>query len=212
MKLLLFGATGATGKCVLHQALQEDHTVTVFVRNPLKLDIQHRNLKIVQGDVMNASSVAMALPGHDAVICCIGAPANKAGQLRSQGTKNIIQAMQQAGVQRLICMSSLGFGNSIAVLNQTSFIFKKLVVPFILKKTFQEHALQEKVIQQSGLNWTIVRAGALTNGMRTGQYKHGFSYNNTTIKVKISRQDAADFLLAQLSMGTYLKRIVGVSY
>lgn len=211
MKILLFGATGGTGKQVLSQALEQGHTVTVIVRNPSKITLANSNVRIIQGDVLT-SRFDDAFTDQDAVICCLGVPANKTGTLRSEGTANIIKAMKKANVNRFICQSSLGFDDSIEVLNCTSFLFKKIIVPYILKATFKEHHLQESVIKQSGLNWTIVRPGNLTNGIKTENYKYGFPYSDPTLKVKVSRADVADLLLKQVSATENLQKVIGISY
>jgi putative NADH-flavin reductase len=211
MKILLFGATGGTGRQVLTQALQQGHSVTAIVRDPSKITVSNPNLNIIQGDVL-ATIPEEAFTKQEAVICCLGTPANKAGTLRSQGTKNIIRAMKQAHVNRFICQSSLGFDDSVAVLNCTSFLFKKIIVPYVLKTTFKEHQLQEEAIKQSDLNWTIVRPGSLTNGKKTGNYKYGFPWSDTTLKVKISRADVADLLLKQISAAENSKKVIGISY
>lgn len=212
MKLLIFGASGATGRLAVEQALLQGHTVTAFVRNPLKMNIANSALKIIKGDVMNLDSVKAAVYDQDAVLCCLGAPANKAGTTRSAGTKNIIEAMETARVQRFICQTSLGFDDSATILKQTSFFFKHIIVPFLLKKTFADHLLQETYIKQSKINWTIVRPGNLTNGKLTGQYRHGFDYTDKTIKVKIARADVADFMLKQINTNEYLHQTTGISY
>lgn len=212
MNIVLFGATGGTGKQVLLQALEQGHTVTAVVRSPSKITITDQHLHVVKGDVLNISSFKNALQKQDAVICCLGAPANKAGKLRSQGTKNIIETMNQAGVQRFICQSSLGFADSTEVLNNTSFVFKRIIVPFVLKATFREHHLQETIIKQSNLHWTIVRPGSLTNGKRTGNYQYGFAYTNPSVKVKIARADVAELMLHQLTNPEKVNSVIGVSY
>lgn len=120
--------------------------------------------------------------------------------------------MKKANVNRLICQTSLGYDDSIEVLNCTSFIFKKIIVPYILKATFKEHHLQEIAIKQSGLNWTIVRPGNLTNGKKTENYKSNFSYSYPTLKVKISRADVAHLLIKQLSSSENHPKIIGISY
>ena len=142
----------------------------------------------------------------------MGAPANKAGTLRSEGTRNIINAMKKANVNRFICLSSLGFDDSTEVLNRTSFLFRKIIAPYILRATFKEHHLQEIAIKQSNLNWTIVRPGNLTNGIKTEKYKYGFPYSDPTVKVKISRADVADIMLKQLTTPQYYQKAFGVSY
>ncbi len=211
MKLLLFGATGGTGKEVLLQALEQGHTVTAIVRSPTKINTQSERLKVIQGDILT-SNLDYAFSDQDAVICCLGAPANKAGTLRSQGTKNIIDAMKKTKVNRLICQTSLGYDDSIDVLNSTSFLFKKIIVPYFLRATFKEHHLQEIAIKQSGLDWTIVRPGNLTNGKKTENYKYGFSYSAANLKVKISRADVAHLLVTQLTTHRDSQKIIGISY
>jgi putative NADH-flavin reductase len=210
MNILLFGATGGTGKQVLLQALEQGHVVTAIVRNPSKITIKSNNLKIAAGDVLT-SDLTPAMKNQDAVICCLGAPANKAGTLRSSGTKNIITAMENANIKRFICQTSLGYDDGADVLKCTSFFFKKIIVPYVLKATFKEHSLQESIIKESDLNWTIIRPGNLTNGNRTGNYKYGFLYTDPALKVKVSRADVADLMLKQLSVNQNCKQTIGIS-
>jgi putative NADH-flavin reductase len=212
MKLIVFGATGGTGKQLVEQALEQGHLVTAFVRDPSRLGIMHSNLTIATGDVLDASSIIPAMQGQDAVLCAIGSPANKIGKIRSTGTQHIIQAMKATGVRRLICQTSLGYGDSKKLLDQTPFIFKYIVVPFILKKGFADHALQEEYIKQSQLDWIIARPGNLTDGARTGVYKKGFPVTEKNLQMKISRADVADFMLQQLTENTYVRKTPGLSY
>ena len=206
MKVLIFGATGATGRHLVEQALTQGHAVTAFVRNPAKLE--STNLQIIQGDVLDAASVERAVQGQDAVVCALGAPASDKTMLRSSGTRNILRAMEKAGVQRFVCQSSLGFGDSRDIL---PFHFKYVLVPLILRHAFTDHECQEKLIRQSGLEWTIVRPANLTNGDHAGVYKQGFAVTEKT-KLKISRADVADFMLKQLSDDTYVHKTPGLSY
>ncbi len=208
MNIVIFGATGGTGQEIVKQALEQGHTVTAFVRNPAKLEHKHTNLKIIQGDVLDYTSVEKALQGQDVVLCALGLPASNKSKGRAKGTKNIIQAMEKIGVKRFICQSSLGFGDSKDFL---PFHFKYLIVPFFLRHTFADHELQENHIKQSQLDWIIVRPVNLTNGERIGIYKHGFDANEN-IKLKISRADVADFMLKQLTSNTYLHKTLGLSY
>ena len=91
--------------------------------------------------------------------------------MRSQGTKNIIQALEKAGVKRFICQSTLGAGDSWSNLN---FYWKYIMFGFILRKVFADHQIQEQYVQHSNLDWTIIRPGAFIDGTRTGKYRHGF--------------------------------------
>lgn len=212
MKVVIFGASGGTGTQLVEQALAQGHTVKAFVRNPAKFQLRHPQLSVFQGDILDPVAVEHAVKDQEAVLSAIGSPANKIGKIRSQGTQNIILAMQKAGVRRLVCQTSLGYGDSRKVLDSTPFYFKYLIVPFILKKGFADHALQEEHIKRSQLDWVIVRPGNLTDGVRTGTYQHGFSPATPHLKVKISRADVAEFMLKQLTTDTYLRKTPGLSY
>lgn len=207
MRLLIFGSTGSVGRLLVEQALTHNHEVTAFLRDPAKLEIHHKNLKIIQGDVLNYPIVETAMKDQDIVLCALGAGSK--GTLRAEGTRNIILAMENSGIKRLICQTSLGVGDSRGNLN---FLWKYIMFGMLLKKAYHDHENQERHIMQSQLDWIIVRPAAFTNGMRTGKYKHGFSANDKSITLKISRADVADFMLKQLTDDTYLRKTPGLSY
>ncbi len=209
MKLLIFGSTGGTGRQLVEQALAQGHAVTAFARNPAKLNIQNANLQIIQGDVLDFASVERAVQGQDVVLSALGAPASQKDDLRSGGTRNIIRAMEKARVRRFICLTTLGIGDSKEML---PFYFKYIIVPLILRSAFEDSERQENFIQQSQLDWTVVRPANLTNGKRTGEYQHGFGITENGLKLKVSRADVADFMLKQLTDNTYLHKTPGLSY
>lgn len=212
MRVIVFGATGGTGRQLVEQALAQGHEVTAFLRNPEKLGLSHANLRLVRGDALAATAVERAMPGHDAVLCALGAPALKTGVIRSAGTRNIVAAMEKAGVKRLICQTSLGYGDSRAVLKITPFFFRFIIAPLLLRQGFADHERQEAHIRASRLDWVIARPGNLTDGGRTGRYRHGFAADDRTIRGEISRADVADFMLRQLTENTYLGQTPGLSY
>jgi len=209
MKLVIFGATGTIGEKVVGQALEQGHAVTAFARTPAKLSSQHPNLTLFQGDVMNLSSVEQAIHGQDAVVCVLGSGKSLKSTVRAEGTQQIIKAMEQTGVRRLICQSTLGAGDSWGNLD---FYWKYVMFGFILRKVFADHQLQECYVKQSHLDWTIVRPSAFVDGPRTGSYRHGFPGDDKTSTLKISRADVADFLLKQLTTDTYLGKTPSLSY
>lgn len=208
MKIVVFGATGAVGKQVAIQALGLDYKVTAFVRGDKSRleELNHRNLHIFQGNVLDPAAVKQAIEGQDAVICVLGA--GKKGGVRAPGTKNIVEAMENLGVKRFICQSTLGAGDSRANLN---FFWKYIMFGWLLKEAYIDHQLQEEYVINSNLDWTIVRPGAFTDGPATGKFKHGFPPTEKT-KLKISRADVAMFLLMQLESDKYLRKTPGLSY
>jgi putative NADH-flavin reductase len=211
MKLVIFGATGGSGRQIIEKALEQGHTVKAFARNPARLNgkQENPNVQVVQGDVMDTNAVEQAVQGADAVISALGTPATTKNTVRSQGTQNILRAMEKTGVQRFICLSSMGIGNSRDML---PFHYKYILVPLLLKQGFAEHELQENVVKQSRTQWTIVRPGELSDKAAKGVYRHGLPVVDKTIKSKVSRADVADFVLKQLSDETYLQQAPWVSY
>ncbi|MFW2403214.1 MAG: NAD(P)-dependent oxidoreductase, partial [Gammaproteobacteria bacterium] len=112
-RVLIFGATGGTGKHLVRQALDRGMHVTAFVRDPTKLDIQDKNLQVALGDMLDAESVDRAMAeGFDAVLCAAGIYQREYKTDLSDGTKNILAAMKAHGVRRLLVVSSIGAGDS----------------------------------------------------------------------------------------------------
>lgn len=209
MKLVIFGATGTVGQHVVGQALQQGHQVTAFARNPAKLDIQHHGLTLFQGDVMDLPAVEQAVRGQDAVVCVLGAGQKITGTIRSEGTQQIIRAMEKTEVRRLICQSTLGAGDSWSNLD---FYWKYIMFGFILRQVFADHERQEALVKNSNLDWTIVRPGAFINGPCTGRYRYSFPGTDRSITLKISRADVAHFILKQLSDRSSLHQTPSLSY
>lgn len=205
--VIVFGATGTTGSAVVERALELGYAVTAFVRNPDKVTTKHPNLTISQGDVMDLDSVERAIQGHDAVLSSLGAGLK--GTIRSEGTRNIIRAMEKANVRRFISQSSLGVGDSRNNLNA---YWKYAMFGMLLRRAYADHGLQEQFIKESTLDWTIVRPGALKEGERTSKYRHGFPANVKDIALEISIPDVADFMVRQLQDDTYRCGTPGLSY
>ncbi len=250
MNLLVFGATGGTGRALIRQALAQGHVVTAFARDPAKVKITHENLRIARGNILDYDSVETAVKNQDAVfsalgvrpkvglvvlviIACqvlartaglsgplmwlvrIGIPllallvAQKKTTTLSEGTKNIVRAMEKLGVRPFICESSLGVGDSKG---QLGFLYNYILIPLFIRSMFADKEVQETVVRKSSLDWVIVRPGALTNGPQTGKYHSWLGAPDVSIRRKISRSDVADFMLRQLGESADLGKTPALSY
>jgi putative NADH-flavin reductase len=127
----------------------------------------------------------------------------------SDGTKNIVKAMEKLRVQRLICESSLGVGDSR---ERLGLLYTYVLIPLFLRGLFEDKEAQERTIRDSALDWVIVRPAALTNGSRTRHYCHGENVGHWLFSRKVSRSDVADFMLKQLTEDEYLHMSPGISY
>ncbi|MGP1387205.1 MAG: NAD(P)-dependent oxidoreductase [Thainema sp.] len=206
MNLLIFGATGDTGRELIKQALDQGHTVTGFSRHANELTDDFPAVQTVQGDVSDMAIVEQAVQGQDAVLSALGSSSLKRSPALTKGVENIVQAMEQHNVRRLVYQSSLGVGDSR---KQVGFFIRYIVVPLVLRNAIADHEDKEQIIKQSNLDWVIVRPAGLTNGDHTGDYRYGETID---LGARISRADVADFMLKQVTDDTCLKKTPGLSY
>jgi len=203
MNILIVGATRGIGRQLLEQALTAGHTVTALVRSPQKLAVQHERLKIMKGDILDSDPVARAMAGQEAVCCTIGV---KVPWIRvtvfSEGTNNLLQAMKKTGVNRLVCVTGIGAGDSKG---HGGFLYDFLFLPTLLRTIYADKDRQESVIQASDVDWTIVRPGFLTNGPLTEHYRVLTDMVGVTAG-RISRADVAHFMLKELQSKQFVRQ------
>lgn len=209
MKLLVIGATRGIGEELVKQALAAGHQVRVMARTPEKVALEHKNLEVVAGDVLDPGAVVSALEGQEAVVLSIGLKmAWSEVSLFSEGTRILINAMEKAAIKRLLVVTGLGAGDS---LNHGGFLYDKVFYPLMLKHMYRDKDRQEMLIRNSGLDWVIVRPGMLTNGDKTGSYRAITDLTGVQ-GGKISRADVAHFLLTQAESDQYLKQMPVLIY
>lgn len=206
MKLVVFGSTGSVGRHIVAQARAEGHVVTGFSRGQAT-EPEFSPDALVQGDVLDPEAVAKAVAGQDAVLVALGA--GRKGGVRAPGTANVIAAMKRHGVRRLVCQSTLGAGESVGNLN---FFWKHVMFGMLLRPAYADHQAQERLVRDSGLDWTIVRPAAFTDGPVGGEYIHGFANDARNLSLDVSRADVARFMLEQLESTTYIHAAPGLSY
>jgi putative NADH-flavin reductase len=207
---LILGATGGTGRQLVVQALERGSAVTALVRDPSRLQIDHPQLTVIQGDVLDCASVEAAMRGQEAVVSALG---HKRffypTRILSEGTRNILRAMETHRVPRLVCETSLGIGDSAG---RMGLYFTLFTIPVILPFYFWDKTRQERMIAESNVEWVIVRPGVLTNVDRRGSPRHGRRVGSFFWTVRISRADVAEFMLNQLESDTYLRAAPGVAW
>ena len=203
MHVLVIGATGGIGQKVLTRALSEGHRVRAFARTSDQLKISDQKLEKHNGNALNSEQLEMALDGIDAVIFVLGV---KIGELFSpikifsESTKILIPIMEKIGISRLITVTGFGAGDSSEAIN----CIQRLPFQFFLGRAYADKDIQERLVKESKLDWTIVRPGVLTNGKSNGNYKvitEPSEWRNGTI----SRADVADFIVKQLTDIEYIK-------
>jgi len=211
MKIVVFGATGKTGREIVGQALAGGHEVTAFVRDPSKMTVENEtasakdHLSYVTGDVFDYSAVKQAVHGQEAVICSLGSSSLTKTTVRGEGTANIVRAMEEENVGRLIVVSAMGTGESWSALSFTN----KLFYATLLRSSRQDHEAQEAVVKKSDLNWTIIRPSGLTDGELTGSYALGENIKGESSR--IAAADVAHAIVKELDNNTFVRMAVTVT-
>jgi uncharacterized protein YbjT (DUF2867 family) len=209
-RILIVGATGGTGRQLVTQALERGYAVTALVRDPSRLQVNHPQLTVLQGDVLDERSVDVAMRGQEAVLSALGHKRYfYPTRILSEGTRNILRAMEAHKVPRLVCETSLGIGDSAGRLG---LYYTLLVIPLILPFYYWDKTRQERLIAGSDVEWVITRPGVLTNGDKRGFSRRGRRVGSFLFTVRISRADAAEFMLNQLMSDAYLRTAPGVSW
>jgi putative NADH-flavin reductase len=208
--VLIIGAGGRTGRLLVAQALERGHAVTALVRRGTRLPMEHARLRVLEGDVLAPGTLDGAVRGQDAVVSALGhkrffGPT----RILSEGTRNLLRAMESQGVRRLVCMTSLGIGDSAG---RMGIYYTFFTIPFVLPFYFWDKTRQERIIAASNVDWVVVRPGLLTNGAKRGKCRHGPLVGNYLWTVRISRADVADFMLNQVTDDAYLGSTPGVSW
>jgi len=193
--LLIIGASKGIGRHAVDCALERGCAVRAMARGADRIDLENERLEQFPGDATDPSDVRRALERVDAVILAIGMPAGLTRLLRpvtvfSRSTEVLVDEMEANGPKRLVVVTGFGAGETRGAMNPV----EELGHNMVLGRAYADKSVQEKIVERSRLEWTIVRPTILTNGPATGRYKilvdpkawrNGF----------IARADVADFLV-----------------
>lgn len=206
MRLLVLGASGQVGRQVIAQAAARGHAVTAFVRPGTPFDAP---VAVVRDEVLREGAIAASLPGHDAVISCIGQKRRSLNpwsalasppDLCERSAERIVDAMRAAGVTKLVAVSAAGVGDSAPRMNA---VMRLLVASSTIGVSYRDLARMEDVFERSELDWCCVRPVTLTDGPHTGRVREVDAFGLTAA---ISRADVAHDLLDRVSRPTGPRR------
>lgn len=165
MRALVIGATGGSGRAVVDALLARGHEVTSMAR---RIE-PHASVRTLRGDARVASDVSRAVEGMDAVIVTLGIAENALAvrfglgktpmDVRSLGTRNVIEAMQARGVRRLVVQTSYGVGPSRDRLT----LGWRLIFALVLRPQIADTEQQEALVRASELDWTLVQPVGLVD-------------------------------------------------
>src|SRR5258705_3645576 len=155
LRILVIGGTSGIGLETVKLALARGHFVTSMARHTPPAPVVNDHLKFVQGSIINAAQVRVAVSGQDVVVTTISIPVSrKPVRVFSLGASNVLFAMNSAGVRRLVAVTGIGAGDSRG---HGGFAYDYILQPLILGSMYADKDLEETMIRASAVDWTIVR-------------------------------------------------------
>jgi putative NADH-flavin reductase len=195
MRIVVFGASGKTGRLVVAQAVHRGDEVVAFVRDASKQWFPDA-VKVHQGHPSVAHDVEAALTGADSVISALGPIAEETTTEISDATRAIVEAMERIGPRRI----------AIAA-NARVFTDDEVTGPYANVAT--EHRRDAEILRESSLDWTVVAAPMLTDDAATGSYVAVVDGKGPGRS--IARGDFATALLDAVGNDAWIRHLVGVT-
>lgn len=208
MKLLLLGATGATGRLVAQLAARRGHELRALVRTPAGANLPD-TVEVIQGDARSAEHVTGAMDGMDAVVSALGMGLQtRPNGLMTAATGALIRASERTGVDRLVMLSSWGVGET---LRRSSLRVRLLYQAG--KRVHDEKAEAELELRASDLRWTLAYPVALTDGPATKLViaRDVDEVDRIPGMPSIPREDVADFLVDTVESGAWVRKAVALT-
>ncbi|WP_433947824.1 SDR family oxidoreductase [Bacillus tropicus] len=205
-KIAILGANGKAGKFLVNEALEKGFQVKILTRNSNNIKITNENLEIINGDARDFSSIRKLLKGCRAVINAVGQPKNES-YIFSTVTKHILEAMKEFEVKRYILIS----GGSLNVTGDQKRIVNKIgaiLFKVVLSKMMQDKYKELQTIQDSDVDWTIVRLPFVMEGKGIGKIKESLV---DMPGMKIRNSDIAPFVIKEINSERYIGKCPFIS-
>ena len=220
MKLTIVAATGGVGRQLLEQAHAAGHDVTAVARNPGKLT---RQVRTITADLAAADPATLepAVAGADAVLSGLGPYSNADAGIAAPGTRSIVAAMQATGVRRIVVVSAAPVSTVPSRGNPNPprhdpgdgffmrYLFSRIAAAR-LGKVYNDLALMEDILRDSGLDWTVIRPPQLTDKPLTGTYRTAVG-QNLRGGLSVPRADVAHLMLSVLGQPGTIRKVIGIA-
>lgn len=206
MRIIVAGGSGRLGSRVASEALACGHAVTILSRSPEAIDLEHPKLERRAVDVRDKTALSAAIEGQDAVISTLGyRRASEAPDVLSVGMRHIVDAMQAAGIQRLITLASAG----ILQLDGSRLRCERPGYPEAFRAGANAHLDVWKRLQESSLDWTLVCPPELVEGERAAPLSARIDYLPEG-PLRVSMEALAGWMLANLARSEFSRKRVGI--
>lgn len=192
MRVAVLGASGRTGRHVVETLLAEGHEVSALSRRPYA----HPGVRVVQGDALDRMALERLVEGAGAVIVVLGPSAGAPSDVCSAATRLLIGVMRAAGLRRLVVQTGAMIGHP-----RLGRFYRWMERRKALADNLAERREQERLVRESGLEWTLIRPARLTNGPGTGLAQVGDL--RVGIGASVARRDVARVLAKAATEGKW---------
>lgn len=213
MKLLVLGASGATGKLLVQQLVQRKYHVRIVVREKANIPTQFsedKNIEIIKGNIydFNIENIKNLLNDCDSIICCLGHNISFKGiygspyKLVSVTVAKIIEALQALNTKpKFVLMSTTAYTNQ--KINEVNHLREKIVfslleviLPPHKDNMLAANQLVDKLGSKSEIEWVAVRPDSLFDEENVSQYEIQNSKTRSAIfnHGKTSRINVSHFM------------------
>ena len=221
LDVVVYGATGEVGSHVVQEALDRGHRVTAVSRNPAQVVMQHDNLSVVKGDLLDTASVAATVTGQDVVILSVrgvigdsGSPENA---LQFIAAETLVDVLFRQG-DRAPRLLHVGGSGSLEV--EPGVLFAEKLPTILLPKNLEVEILGQILALEfyrkvDDVKWTYVTPPTnFTNGPRTGEFRIGGdrALQDDRGKTRISRADFAVALVDEAEQAKHVRQRISVAY
>jgi uncharacterized protein YbjT (DUF2867 family) len=204
MKILILGATGATGRLIVRDAVAKGHGVVALVRSKVNA-ADFVGAEHIEGDARDAVALTRAIAGCDAVVSSLGtamSPFREVTML-SMATHALVGVMAEQKIRRLVCITGLGAGDSRG---HGGVFFDRLFLPLMLRKVYEDKDRQEEAIRASALDWTIVRPTVLNDKPARRRIRALTDLSDIHGGTFARAADVAEFVVRQATEDTWLRK------
>jgi uncharacterized protein YbjT (DUF2867 family) len=217
MRVTVIGASGGIGREFVRQAVAAHHEVTAVIRDSASSGAALREwervpvggpgrLHIAVVDSLSPGALVGAVSGRDAVVSALG-PRGRSGDLtvNSRGVRAAVMAMQESAVTRIVAVSAAPLFTDGPLLFR---VLLRRVAWALFGAHYADLERMEKVLRESGLDWTTVRPERLTDGAGTG--RPVLTVDRPAPGLSVTRADIATAILQLLPDAGSVGHAIGV--
>lgn len=208
MNLLVLGGSRGTGRLAVEEASRQGHRVTALVRRRPP-DVEPGGVTWLTGDALDGDAVSAAVAGQEAVLSTLGPGAGSPPDLCARATRLLVDAMRRHGVRRIVMVTGALVGHPA---DRLGLVYRMMLAwnPPALRAVLEDRRLAERILRESGLDWTLVRPPRLTDGPARGRCRYGEELRLSSFS-SIPRAELARFAVEVLGQAAWSGRAVAVA-